>query len=213
MKTWEKEPLLATLKVLADESRLKMLWLLDEREHNVGELAEQLDLTEPTVSHHISKLHGVGLLNLRMDGNKRYYRLNEGGLKRFKAMVAGIEKLEQEPETDHKDYAWIEVLAAKYGWGDADQKVLREHTVNGKLTKIPARQKKQLVVLRWLATLFEADRLYTEREVNTVIKSVHNSDIAGLRRDLVDFGYLRRERDGGQYWLAPVDDAPQQVAD
>lgn len=213
MKAWEKEALLATLKVLADESRLKMLWLLDEREYNVGELAEQLDLTEPTVSHHISKLHGAMLLNLRMDGNKRYYRLNQSGLDRFKSVVAGIEKLEPEPNTDHKDYAWIEALAAEHGWDDADQKVLREHTVNGKLTKIPARQKKQLVVLRWLATLFEADRLYSEKEVNTVIKSVHASDIAGLRRDLVDFGYLRRERNGGQYWLAPADDAPQRAAD
>lgn len=209
MKAWEKEPLLTALKVLADESRLNLLWLLNEREYNVGELAEQLELSEPTVSHHLSKLHGVGFLNLRMDGNKRYYRLNEGGLKRFKALIASIEKLEPEPDTDNEDYAWIEAL----GFDEADQKVLREHTVNGKLTKIPARQKKQIVVLRWLATLFEADRLYTEKEVNTVIKSVHTSDIAGLRRDLVDFGYLRRERNGGQYWLAPVDDAPQRAAD
>ena len=28
----------------------------------------------------------------------------------------------------------------------------------------------------------------------------------GLRRDLVDFGYLRRERGGGKYWLAPDDE-------
>lgn len=206
-------PLIATMKVLADESRLKILWLLNEREHNVGQLAEQLELTEPTVSHHLSKLHGVGLLNLRMDGTKRFYRLSHSRLDGFKSIVANLEQLEPEPETDGKDYAWIEVLAAKYGWDDADQKVLREHTVNGKLTKIPARQKKQIVVLRWLSTLFEADRLYTEKEVNGVIKSVHNSDIAGLRRDLVDFGYLRRERDGGQYWLAPADDAPERAAD
>ncbi len=214
MKAWEQAPLLETLKVLADESRLKILWLVNEREYNVGELAEQVELTEPTVSHHLAKLHGVGLVNLRMDGNRRYYRLNKGGLNRFKTVVANLEQLEPEAETDHRDYAWIESLAAEQGWDEADQKVLREHTVNGKLTKIPARQKKQLVVLRWLATLFEADRLYTEKEVNAVIKSVHASDIAGLRRDLVDFGYLRRERNGGQYWLAPADnaDAPSATA-
>ena len=43
------------LKTLAHESRLKLLGLLAEREYSVGELAELLDLKEPTVSHHLAK--------------------------------------------------------------------------------------------------------------------------------------------------------------
>ena len=31
-------------------------------------------------------------------------------------------------------------------------------------------------------------------------------DFAGLRRDLVDFGYMRRERAGSKYWLTPEDE-------
>jgi len=209
MKEWEKTAYLSTLKVLADESRLKMLWLLDERERNVGELAAELDLTEPTVSHHLSKLHSAMLLHLRMDGNKRYYSLNRAALDRFKATTSEIEHLVPEPDKEHGDYTWIEVL----GWDEADQKILREHTINGKLRKIPSKQKKLIVVLRWLATLFETGRLYAEQEVNETIKTIYQRDFVTLRRDLVDFGYLRRERDGGHYWLAPGDDAPQRAAD
>jgi hypothetical protein len=202
MKTWETAGLLGTLKVLSDESRLKMLWLLNEREYNVGELAVAMELTEPTVSHHLSKLHGAMLLNLRMDGNKRYYRLNKTALDRFKATVSEIETLVPEPNKEHGDYSWIEAL----GWDEADSKVLRDYTINGKLKRIPSKQKVTLVILRWLATLFEADRLYTEPEVNEVIKTIYEPDFVSLRRDLVDFGYLRRERGGGKYWLTPADE-------
>ena len=201
MKAWETSGLLGTLKVLADESRLKMLWLLNEREYNVGELAAATELTEPTVSHHLSKLHSAMLVNLRMDGNKRYYRLNKTALDRFKATVSEIETLVPEPNKEQGDYSWIEAL----GWDEADSKVLRDYTINGKLKRIPSKQKVTLVILRWLATLFEADRLYTEPEVNEVIKTIYERDYVSLRRDLVDFGYLRRERGGGKYWLTPAD--------
>jgi hypothetical protein len=43
--------------------------------------------------------------------------------------------------------------------------------------------------------------------VNAILKSVYEPDFVSLRRDLVDFGYLRRERGGGKYWLA-TEDAP-----
>ena len=63
------------------------------------------------------------------------------------------------------------------------------------------------MALRWLATKFQAGVKYTEREVNAIIQTVYPADHATLRRDLVDFGFLRRERGGGEYWLAPEDKA------
>ena len=39
-------------------------------------------------------------------------------------------------------------------------------------------------------------------QVNDILLRYHE-DYAGLRRDLVDFGFLRRERGGSQYWLTP----------
>jgi hypothetical protein len=195
--------LIPMLKALADESRLALMWQLYREEHTVGDLAQKVNLSEPTVSHHLARLREAGLVNLRMAGNQRFYRVNSVGLAKFKRLINEIEQLSPEPEDAVvSDNQWIAAL----GWDEEDQEVLREHTLNGKLIRIPAKQKKWLVVLRWLVTKFEADKLYTEPEVNAILKTVYEHDFVSLRRDLIDFGYLRRERGGGKYWLAPATD-------
>lgn len=59
-----------------------------------------------------------------------------------------------------------------------------------------------MIILCWLVSLFEKDRFYTELEVNEILKEVYEVDFVALRRDLIDFGFLRRERGGGKYWKA-----------
>lgn len=202
MGVWGHRHLLDMLKSLADESRLTLLRLLHEHEHTVGDLAERVNLTEPTVSHHLARLREAGLVTLRIAGNQRFYRINDSGLAQFKQLVADIERLPSRPEPVASDDQWIAAL----GWDAWDQQVLRDHTVNARLTRLPTKQKKLIVILRWLATLFQPDRLYTEPEINAILKTAYEEDYVGLRRDLVDFGYLRRERGGGKYWLAPADE-------
>ena len=67
----------------------------------------------------------------------------------------------------------------------------------GRLTSIPAKHAKRLVVLDRLAQLFEPGERYPETEVNRRLRSAHD-DVAALRRYLVDEGFL--SRDGGIYW-------------
>jgi DNA-binding transcriptional ArsR family regulator len=195
-----QDPLLETLKVLADESRLLLLRILHEGEYSVGDLAQRINLTEPTVSHHLARLREVELASLRMAGNQRFYRINAPGLNKFKQLVGVIEQLPVVPETPTSDNAWIAAL----GWEAEDQQVLRDHTTNGRISHLPTKHKKLLIILRWLASLFKADTFYTESEVNVILRAVYETDYVGLRRDLVDMGYLRRERGGGKYWLAPT---------
>jgi len=192
--------LLMLMKTLADESRLALLRLLNEGERTVGDLASQVNLGEPTVSHHLTRMREVGLVTLRMAGNQRFYRVNQSGLALFKQLAMEIEQSQSDLETTETDDQWINAL----GWNEADQQVLREFTRNGKLTHLPGKQKKTQIILRWLATLFEPDKLYSEFEVNGVLKTVYAEDYIGLRRDLVDMGYLRRERNGSTYWLGAV---------
>lgn len=191
---YSENSLLEMLKALADDSRLTLIRLLHEQEHTVTDLAGLLNLSEPTVSHHLAKLRENGLVNLRMAGHQRFYRVNETGLERFKRLVKDIEKVKPEPV--HPDHEWIKAL----GWSAADEKVLRDYTEGKKLTRLPSKRGKTQVILRWLATLFEAGRLYKEAEVNEVIKSVYAEDFVSLRRDLIDMAYLRREMGGGKYW-------------
>jgi hypothetical protein len=67
----------------------------------------------------------------------------------------------------------------------------------GRLTTIPAKHTKRLVVLDALAQLFEPGERYAETEVNARLRGAHD-DVAALRRYLVDEGFLSRE--GGVYW-------------
>lgn len=201
MSTGQVQDLLQLLKAIADPQRLTMVRWMSDREHTVGEMAELLELTEPTVSHHISRLHGVGLLRLRMAGNQRFYSVNENRLAQFKAYVGEIEAPVAEPEKQTADNSWIDAL----DWDDADKKILRDHMVGTRLKQIPAKDKKWNVILRWLATRFESGVKYTEKEVNAILNPIHE-DYAQMRRDLIGFGYMQREGAGGRYWLKPAAD-------
>jgi hypothetical protein len=201
MMYYSENALMDMLKALADDSRLTLLRLLNEGEHTVTELAELLNLGEPTISHHLSRLRENGLVNLRMAGNQRFYRVNETGLERFKRLVMNIEKKTPLTQAVEPDQDWINAL----GWDAADQKVLRDYTQGRQLVRLPSKRGKTQVILRWLATLFEPERLYNESEVNEIIKAVYAEDFVSLRRDLIDMGYLRREMGGGKYWRTPAD--------
>lgn len=70
---------------------------------------------------------------------------------------------------------------------------------NGRLTTIPTRIRKRLVVLNLIAQRFAIGRIYSEVEVNAIVGDFHD-DTAALRRYLVDEGFLERRH--GQYWRA-----------
>jgi ArsR family transcriptional regulator len=61
------------LKSLANETRLKMLRLLNEREMCVCELTVALDLTQPTASHHLNILENMRLIRDRKEGKWVFY--------------------------------------------------------------------------------------------------------------------------------------------
>jgi DNA-binding HxlR family transcriptional regulator len=198
MKQTELYMLLLFFKALADENRLKIVGLLLEKERNVGELAEILGLKEPTVSHHLSKLRKAGLINLRADGNQRFYSVNTRNLKRMSDLTFDLDNIEFQIDKRQPDQSWIEELDLD----DYDRKVLRDYTENRRLTQIPVKQKKLLAVLRWLIAEFQPDVTYTEKQVSTILEQYHE-DYAGLRRAMIEYGFMRRERGGGKYWVTP----------
>jgi DNA-binding transcriptional ArsR family regulator len=196
MNRAEQLDILALLKTLADEQRLTMVGLMSHQERTVTEMAELLKLTEPTISHHVSKLHSAGLLNLRMAGNQRFYRVNPLRMIQFQNYVKRIDELPARFDSEEADQAWIDAL----DWSAEDKKVLRDYTMNGRLTQMPTKEKKWIVVLRWLSTKFEHGIRYSEKQVNATLSLIHE-DYATMRRNLVEYGFMRRERGGGDYWL------------
>ncbi|HVM02584.1 MAG TPA: metalloregulator ArsR/SmtB family transcription factor [Acidimicrobiales bacterium] len=64
-----------TFEVLAQPIRRSLLDRLRHGEHLVGELADALALTQPATSKHLRVLREAGLVTVRADGPRRWYRL------------------------------------------------------------------------------------------------------------------------------------------
>ena len=62
---------------IGDAKRLRLLYLVAEQPRNVTELTELLDVTQPTVSHHLRILRERGLVNAERDGTSIYYSLGD----------------------------------------------------------------------------------------------------------------------------------------
>ena len=65
-----------TLKALGHPARLEIVRLTGEGEMPVGELAERLDLPQAVTSQHLRVLRDCDLVTVRIDGNRRFYRVN-----------------------------------------------------------------------------------------------------------------------------------------
>jgi len=64
-------------KALADDTRQKIMKLTCCRWLSVNEIVEQLDVTQPTVSHHLAILREAGLVDVRQEGKQTFYSLNQ----------------------------------------------------------------------------------------------------------------------------------------
>ena len=65
----------ATFEVLAEPNRRRILDLLRGAERPVGELVDELDVSQPGVSKHLRVLREAGLVDVRSDAQRRLYRV------------------------------------------------------------------------------------------------------------------------------------------
>jgi ArsR family transcriptional regulator len=64
-------------KALADETRQKIMKICCCNWLSVNEIVEHLNVTQPTVSHHLAILREAGLVNVREEGKQTFYQLNQ----------------------------------------------------------------------------------------------------------------------------------------
>ena len=77
----------ASLALLADDTRLKVLWALMNGEHHVNALAEIVGAKAPAVSQHLSKLRLAGMVSVRRDGTYAYYRASDDHISRIVSLL------------------------------------------------------------------------------------------------------------------------------
>ena len=82
------ESVLLLYRALGDPSRLRILRLLTDRDLYLTEIAQQMELSKPTVKHHLAALRAAGLVTVTDEGNMTYY-----SLRRARVAEAGPELL------------------------------------------------------------------------------------------------------------------------
>ncbi len=71
-----------------------------------------------------------------------------------------------------------------------------------RLTLFPAKKKKKIYALIYLASKLNPDTMYSETRLNETLNQWHSfNDPATLRRELYNFKFINRDPSGSSYWL------------
>lgn len=79
--------MLETFRALAEPNRFQIVELLLDGPRPVGDLAERLHLRQPQVSKHLRVLSEAGLVEARVDAQRRIYALRPAPLKELEAWI------------------------------------------------------------------------------------------------------------------------------
>jgi len=82
----------ALFEILAEPNRRRVLDLLRDQEHTVSELVDALDMNQPAVSKHLRVLRDAGLVEARVDAQRRVYSLRAEPLADLDAWLAPYRK-------------------------------------------------------------------------------------------------------------------------
>jgi hypothetical protein len=191
----EFQHLAQTMHVLSNAASLKLLRFLESHGRTLEAIAACIDASNTAAEAYLSELRKAGLVNLHMIAGEHYYQLKPGALTNVADLVARA-ALPEPPAPVVYSNDWIAELDI-----DADAAAVLDSHFNGaELLRIPNKLKAMIVVVNYLATKFELGRVYTEFQVNAILRR-HHDDVATLRRALVDHKHLQRDRRGNRYWL------------
>ena len=113
----EKNIAAELFKALSDENRLTVLSTLKNGEMCAGDILELLNITQPTLSHHMKTLCDAGIVTARKDGKRTYYSIAEQtvidllnfaneifGLEKENLRTVAYEKIVEAPKKDIPSY-------------------------------------------------------------------------------------------------------------
>lgn len=122
------------------------------------------------------KLVDAGIVEATQDAQRVIYSLNGDTL--LEARRTPIDEVPAVPATS----------------GDpTTDRTLRHFFDGDRLKSIPAERKQRVTILKKPMEWFDPDRAYAKREINELLGMAHE-DYATLRRELVNYGYMTRER-------------------
>jgi predicted transcriptional regulator len=171
------QPLISLASALIDMDRLRIVAQLVNGPANRMELAEATGLPQRELLRQLGLLQYFGLVQYKQPapqypGPDALLVLNEEAFRTARQAMGKLRGSKPRPT-------------------NARLMTLETFMPGGKLAAFPLKKEQILVVLDEIATKFEPDRQYKERDVNVILEDV-NEDYCTLRRYLVDYGYLKR---------------------
>jgi len=85
--------MMATLKALAEPNRFHIVELLRDGPQPVGEMVRRLGLRQPQVSKHLRVLSDAGLVDVRVDAQRRFYALRPAPLQELEVWLEKYRRL------------------------------------------------------------------------------------------------------------------------
>ena len=178
----DQTEMLEFVKVLAHTDRLRVIGALAQRAASAKEISDVLGMRPKDVAQHLARLAHGNIVHELDDTWSLDLRNIEALSKR---QFAGQPREAYVPDPD---------LSEK------PRKVLSAYLKpDGSIRQIPSEPGKLQVLLDYLLEAFTPGIIYTEKDVNMILRRFH-IDTAGLRRDMIDRGMLQRKSDGSQYW-------------
>jgi hypothetical protein len=183
----EQDKMLDFVKALGHADRLRVIGILTQAPASIKQVAEALNIPFRDAMNHLSYLKHIGAVRVQESGH--------GHDDIFALDTDGLEKIQQAQRQETQSFE------PDPGLDEKSRKVLKSYlNADGSIRQLPINQAPKLqVILNYLLQFFSPGLIYTEKEVNTILRRYHE-DVAGLRRDLIDRGMLERKSDGSQYW-------------
>lgn len=101
----------AAARALAEPTRREILRLVRDRERTVTDIADHFSVTRPAISQHLRVLSEAELVDVRVEGTRRYYRARPEGMAELADWMAefwstSLEALSREVELEVERERW-----------------------------------------------------------------------------------------------------------
>jgi DNA-binding transcriptional ArsR family regulator len=177
----ELQTLCTTLKATADAARLKIIDSLRLEDCSVQDLASILDLSLPTVSHHLHILRQAGLVDRRREGRHRDYYL----------VLKAHEELA----------AWFQNLVENRKQGDQAARRYRERVIGqfieDEVGQLPSHPRRRGILMEWLCDMLKSETFYDSRQLQKLWGELVR-DSETLIDELTRHGYMKGN---GKLWI------------
>ena len=199
------------LSCIGSNDRLMILRALLKRPMTVAELVNECGYnTTGQVYHHLKPLVAADLIELDKGAAKGTYVVKAH---RVHGIIMLLEGIREMIDTSHSAGDWdasnqihggAKMVDERYMVSaDETQKIINNFFISTKplaLKTFASKEKNKLVILRVISDEFEKGKIYSEKEVNQILKRIYE-DYATIRRYLIDYGFMERTADCKEYWL------------